>query len=236
VKYLVITSRDHLLPDLADTLNEIKELYSLHNANAFSIKDANCSTLLHGVTICCGLLEHGNENDTGIVIDIEINHSSVQRFDGIHVSGDGCVGILLRKEHEHNTTSGTKICAYGHVSETGNKEWRSDLHWDTAYMLNLKKVIYKTLDKAAINLKDIKYIFPNNANPDLWEILSSLLRIPHHTFFHESRKEIGNIFGLDEFINYDLAKREYKIGPGNYFAICSIGANGTTGCIVCRED
>lgn len=240
LRYLMMTNSFHtFLPD-QDVFYLVRERYQLQNMIGFSIMDLTCSSFLMGLEIAQSFLKDSAPNELIAIVSIQKVTNPLFRYGGdAFIIGDAAVAMILS-----NRLTGDKILAINNMMHTytinlanSNTDHISGpVYWDYSNLLNLAKVLKKTVQQAGISLSQIKLFIPNNTIIENWEYLARLLKLSPKLFYLDGLKEYGHMNNCDLLLNYDLASQQNLLRKGDYYVMISLGLGGTIGCAVCKKE
>ncbi|TYS60623.1 hypothetical protein FZD47_20665 [Bacillus infantis] len=241
IKYIIIPNSFH--PPLfdQDIIKLIKDRYELINAIGFSLMDRSCSSYLMGFEMGQTFLKRSLKTDEFIlVVSIQKVTNPHLRYSGdALVRGDSAVASILGKQPG---SVGSQIMAVTNLLHTYNTNLAEEddisgpIYWEYSHLKNLSKVLKMTLDKANIQLEQIKLIIPNNTIVKNWNQLAKLMKFPSNKFFLEGLDNYGYMNNCDLILNYELALKRNLLHSGDHFVLISFGLGGTIGCAVLKKE
>lgn len=224
---IIMPYSHYSFPHVYDLFGMIKERYNLPNAEGFSLKDLYCSTFLLGIKMMDLFIKQNNNKELGLIVSIEkAVHSQLIYWEGYpFVTGDAGVAAIMS-----GNSVGTDVLAVEvDIVSSENKLM------DFSIMINIYKLIGRTLEKAGLTLSDVKLIIPNNTNSNTWIQFSKLLKVSENIFYQKGLKEFGHINNCDLLLNMNLAEKSEVIKKGDIFILLSTAVGGGMGCAVCRK-
>lgn len=241
IKYIIIPNSFHAYLFDQDIIKLIKDRYKLRNAIGFSIMDLSCSSYLMGFEMGQTFLKKSLKTDEFIlVVSIQKVTNPHLRYGGdAFVIGDSAVASILGKQ---SGSVGSQIMAVTNLMHTyttkltEKEEISGPVYWDYSNLINLSKVLKMTLDKANIQLNQIKLIIPNNTIVENWHYLAKLMKFPYNKFFLEGLENYGHMNNCDLILNYELALKKNLLHSGDHFVLISLGLGGTIGCAVLKKE
>ncbi|MCF6514656.1 beta-ketoacyl-ACP synthase III [Lactobacillus sp. S2-2] len=250
IDYIIVAtmSPDYLTPSVSAT---VQGNLKATNAIAFDI-NAACSGFAYGVDLLNSLLSK-KENSKGIVIGSEKLSKLIDWNDRSTavLFGDGAAGVLAENSQggevlasDLNTFGemGSSLTAghmngnnpFGKSDDQSNQFFQMDGH--AVYNFATKNVplsINRALEKANLELKDIKYFILHQANARIVDKVAKKLDLPADKL-PINIDSYGNTAAASEPLLLSELINEGRINRGDYLVLTGFGGGLTVGTVVVR--
>lgn len=236
IKFLILPYLAYFKSFDDEIFNRIRERFGIFNATCYSVMDLACATFLKGLNIGTTYMKNSNKGDIGIIALVEKMTLPYQRHgDDYFITGDSSAALVL-----NNNGNGDEILSISDYMYTQNLDLKigkldGPVVVDHTILLNLSKVLYKSLKEAKVSIDQIKLFIPTNGPKETWDYLRRLMRIPEGRFFLDGTQKIGHMNNCDLLLNYQFVVSNNLLRKDDYFAIMGIGLGGGMGCAICRK-
>lgn len=229
----------HSLPILAPACIHFLALcvkgHNLDQVNRIAITGQPCSILHAAIQASIGWLKEQPLDKGILLIGADQAYSAEERIFFDSAMGDVAIAGFITKNANKNiiltSISETEIIAYeGELSPREDIEKFRELN-----PMYIRHAINSAMEKANINLSDIKYIIPHTPNKLIWDVMSKLLKIPRNLILDTFIEETGHLNSNDSFCHYIRACKEHLIESGDKVILINPGFGGTRGCTILQR-
>ncbi|WP_163211861.1 3-oxoacyl-[acyl-carrier-protein] synthase III C-terminal domain-containing protein [Bacteroides sp. 519] len=229
----------HSLPFLSpSTFSFFEHSFSdlgLENIPRAAISGQPCA-ILHFCVYLAGLQLNKLElNDSILVIGADKAFSNGERIFFNSAMGDSVfIGLITKNTKDNLILSSyihTKVVAY--QGENSDKNQIDDFR--AANPSFIRMAIENALQKAKLNIQDIKYIIPHTPYTQIWDTISALMHIPIDKFLINYISETGHLNSNDSFIHYTRATNEKLINKNDIVLLINPAFGGTRGVTIIKR-
>jgi 3-oxoacyl-[acyl-carrier-protein] synthase III len=217
-----------IVPFGRSVVRELKNEIGLDNALAFGMSLNNCASTFNALETSAMLLKNYDDDARAIIVVGEMAFTPVvQVIPSASITGDASAAILIRLKNKDNKLIGMTMKTIGKYSKGIWLSPEESQSFEIEYVSLLVETIMSTIEKAKINLSDIKLILPHNVNLISWTNVIRKLNIDPNIVYLDNVRKTAHCFGADIFINYVCAMREKKIKKGDYYMMATVGLGAT---------
>jgi 3-oxoacyl-[acyl-carrier-protein] synthase-3 len=99
--------------------------------------------------------------------------------------------------------------------------------FEQEYVPLLSQTILRAVEKAHLDLCDIKLILPHNVNLISWEKTAKALNFPYSKIYLNNIRKYAHCFGSDILINFVDANESSRLKTGDYYLMVTVGLGAT---------
>lgn len=212
-------------PYPANPLHALCRAFGLEHALAFTVTHQACATGLLALDVAGKLLEDAQEPDAlALVLAGEKTFTrDAQLVPQTSVFGEGTAACLL-----HAGPGPDRMLSYAahlHGQYDGRLAEDPDLltRFNRDYPALLADAVLDAVERAGLNLADIRLILPHNVNTVSWQRLCRRIGFPPERVVLENVALIGHSFCADAFINHRTAAERGLLRPGEHYLMAAAG-------------
>lgn len=207
-------------PPLTSISMELKRRFGLSNAQALSIGQQNCVSILTSIRIANALVQRESRIKNVLIVSsdqIRRSIGHVRPIGDLAMHTDGASALLLSTQCARN-----RIASVSSFAEARHHEGPLDrVEPNETFFLSAISVMRRALQAARLSGADVRRVLPNHVNRPAWTRILEFLRIPRDRLF-DANFEKGHAFGSDWIINF--VDHGPESGPMLAFS------NGLSGC------
>lgn len=216
-------------------LHSLRRILGLDHATAFCVTQHACASGLLAVNLAGKLLARDGDPDAlALVFTGEKSFTATAAYImQTGVMGEGVAAVLVRPGGHRDRMVGyasqmTGLSTLEDVRSPADGERYRDI-----YVSGLVGVIEGAVERAGLSIDDIGVILPHNANRVSWALVLKRLGIRDtQRLFLDTLPQLGHCFGADAFINYEMARAQGRIRPGNHYVMTAVGLCATFSAMV----
>ena len=209
-------------------IRELKESLGLKNALAFGMSLNKCASTMNALETAAILLKNHNADAKAIVVVGEKAFTPiVQVIPNVSIAADAAVALLVSLNGKDNKLVSLEMKTIGKYSKGVWMSPEESKDFEAIYVPTICDIIYQSLRKANLTIRDIKVILPHNVNLISWSNIIKRLNINSNKVYLKNIKRYAHCFGADIFINYVDAKADNYISKDDYFMFVTIGLGAT---------
>ncbi len=222
-----------VVPYPINPLHELCREYGLGHANAFTVTQHACASGLLAIDIA-GRLLAGDGDPAGRVAGdgdpaaLALILAGEKTFTGethlvpeTSIFGEGASACLVAANGPRD-----RLLSYA-ASLRGEFDGDSVellMRFQHEYTSSLAEAIVAAVGRAGLTLADIALVLPHNVNVVAWQRVCRQLDFPLARVVLEHVATSGHIFCADAFVNYQTAREQGLLRPGDRYVVAAAGA------------
>jgi 3-oxoacyl-[acyl-carrier-protein] synthase-3 len=226
------------VPYPRNPLHEVRRELGLDQAAAFTVTDHACASGLLAVHLAGQLLAADRTPDAlALVLTGEKAFTAkAQLIPDAAVMGEGAAAVLVGSGRGRD-----EMLAYATRTIWGfqRNPWSCPPHSSAGaprdYPSSLAEVVRCAVDRARLQLTDIRMVLPHNVNRISLLRLMKCLGLPVSRLFLEGAAASGHCFCADSFISYRRVVDTGRLALGDYYLMISVGLGTTFSAMVFRH-
>lgn len=205
---------------IRDVINQLK----LSNTVYWGTSLNNCASPI----VMLKLLSSIGFLKNAIIVNCDYAFTPVlQHIPNTAILGDAVSAVLLNKEGQYNKLLSIAIKTAGQYAKGIWLTAEESTQFELDYTEHLTAVIKQALQKANIDLSQLKWIVPHNVNLPSWRRLATYLSVPLHKIYLKNVRRYSHCFGADIFINLTDIVSEGGLEPGDLYILATVGLGAT---------
>jgi 3-oxoacyl-[acyl-carrier-protein] synthase-3 len=211
-----------VVPYPVNPVHELCARLGLAHANAFTVTHHSCASGLFAIALADRLLAAEPRADARALIlaGEKAFTRDARLLPGTSMFGEGASACLLRRGGDRD-----RLLAHATVQ-------RGDLDVDLAppaalvqrqHDAALADVVLAAVARAELNLDAISLILPHNVNLTTWQRFCRRTGFPIERVLLDNVPVTGHVFCADAFVNYQTARRQGRLRPGDHYVAAAIG-------------
>jgi len=142
---------------------------------------------------------------------------------------DGAVACIVSKAPAAFRILGCHAITNGAMAQASDDETVG------SYFNYTHRVIRETLAIAALDMKDIDWVVPQNTNRKAWQILARLLRFDYDRVYFSTLSTVGHLISGDNIINLRALIDEQRIKSGERLLLFMAGYGLNWQCVILEK-
>lgn len=200
--------------------------HALDLPNAISIGTcmSKCGSAFMAFQIADRLFSQLEEEQYILLLIGDVTFTEIVQFiPGSTITSDGACAILLSKREVKNKLISVAINTYGEFAGGIWDSPETQENFEMNYSAYLHQTIKEAIEKANIDVEDVKLILPHNVNLVSWHKIAKLLAISPQKIFLDNVPETAHCFGADPFLNYQSVAARNVLQRGDYYLFATVG-------------
>lgn len=207
-------------------LHEVCRTLGLQHAQAFAVSQQSCASGLLAIDLAGRLLAAEPETDAGPPLALVLTGEKAftrdaQLIPGMSLFSEGASACLVSASGPQDRLLAYACSQHGEFDSAGS---RSVEEFQAEYRPLLAKVIDRALADAGVTLADLALILPHNVNLVTWQRMCRLIGFPVEKVVLDNVAGNGHVFCADAFLNYQTAREQNLLRPGDRYLIATVGA------------
>ena len=218
-------SRD--VKDLMDfPASHLQADFEMNRAFVVGLNQQACTGALGSIRMARNLLIAEPEIDNVLCITADRFPPGAFYEQAYNLISDGAAACRVSRE-----PSGFRIVAAHHITN-GAMATAGDDETVGCYFNYTHRLISETLSRAKLDLRDIRWIVPQNTNSKAWHILASLLRVDAAQAWFESMPRCGHVISADNIINLAELEASGRLVSGDRILTFMAGFGSNWQCLI----
>ncbi|MDW5329529.1 3-oxoacyl-[acyl-carrier-protein] synthase III C-terminal domain-containing protein [Plantactinospora sp. KLBMP9567] len=219
----------------ANPLHRLRDMLGLRHAAAFCVNQHACASGLLAVSLAGKLLARDGDPDALALVFVgEKSFTATPDYIAqTGVMGEGVAAVLVQPSGQRDRMLGYANRMSGMSTLEDLKNGVGGERYRDIYADGLAAVIRGAVERAGLTVDDVDMILPHNANRLSWaRVLKKLGIRGTDRLFLDTLPRLGHCFGADAFINYETARAQGRIRPGDHYVMTAVGLCATFSAMV----
>jgi 3-oxoacyl-[acyl-carrier-protein] synthase-3 len=223
-----------VVPYPVNPLHEVRQRLGLQHAAAFTVTEHACASGLLAVDLAGRLLAADGDPDALALIFVgEMAFTPiVQLIANTTFMGEGSAAVLVRAGGGHDRMLGYASRTHGQFHSSLRMSPELAAEFELMYLDALAEVILAALETAGLTLAELDLILPHNVNRLSWVRLCKKIGYPPERVVLDNMPITGHCFCADAFINYQTARDQDRLAPGDRYLMAAVGLGATFSAMV----
>lgn len=177
--------------------SDLQADYGMHNAVVIGLNQQACTGMLGALRIARSLVFAEPDFDNVLCITADRFPEGARYEQAYNLVSDGAAACLVSKHEQgfrlldvHHITNGAMVAA-------------SDDETVGSYFNYTCRLVEELLARNALEIKDVRWVVPQNTNRKAWQILGSLLGLDSEQAWFPSIGTAGHVISADNIINLE---------------------------------
>ncbi|HEY9869237.1 MAG TPA: 3-oxoacyl-[acyl-carrier-protein] synthase III C-terminal domain-containing protein [Candidatus Obscuribacterales bacterium] len=215
IKHLMDFPASHLQSD-----------FGLDRAIVIGISQQACTGMLGSLRIARNLLIAEPDLQSVLCVTADRFPDDALYEQSYNLISDGAAACLV------SLHGGRFKIAACHQVTNGAMAMASDDETVGSFFSYSHSVITRTLERAGLQIRDIKWIVPQNTNAKAWRILAGLLKFDFEKVYFPSLSEVAHVISGDNIINLKSLADDHKVEQGDYVLLFMAGYGLNWQCVI----
>jgi 3-oxoacyl-[acyl-carrier-protein] synthase-3 len=214
-------------------LRDVCRALNLEHALAFTVTQQSCASSLLAIDLAGRLLAADAAAEPDLAADPDARPLALvltgekaftrdaQLLPGMSLFSEGSSACLVSADGARDRLLAYACSQHGEFDPAGGVPAEV---FQQQYRPLLAEVIHQALEQAGLGLDDLALILPHNINLVTWQRMSRLLGIPVDRVLVDNIADNGHVFCSDGFLNYQTARDQGRLRPGDRYLIATVGA------------
>jgi len=213
-----------VVPFAHNPLHELTHRLGLGHAEAFTVTQQSCATGLLAIDIAGRLLAaDGDSEALALVLAGEKAFTRDSRLlPETSVFSEGASACLVAANGPRDRLLSYASLPRGDFDSDDAAEVAARFQRD--YRGCLSAVMEAATAQAGLRMEDITLVLPHNVNMVSWRRVCKRMNFPVARVFLDNVARAGHVFCADAFINYQSAREQGMLRPGDRYLIAAAGA------------
>ena len=199
--------------------NRIQDRWGMTRATVFPLAQQGCVTLLAGIRLARDILRSEPEVQRVLCVSADVLPAKAPREVLFNVLSDGSCAVLVEKDCSENDIIAIEQVTKGYYWDPEALQ----LELMASYFPTARNVLLQTLEKANMDVDQLRWLVPHNVSMQSWRILLSLLKWPESLLYKDNISEKGHTIAADNFINLQDLLADGLVQKGDYLLLFSFG-------------
>lgn len=218
-------SRD--VKDLMDfPASHLQADFDMHRAFVVGLNQQACTGALGSIRLARNLILAEPEIDNVLCITADRFPAGAFYEQAYNLISDGAAACQVSRN-----PGGFRIVAAHHISN-GAMARADDDETVGCYFSYTHRLISETLSRANLEMRDIRWVVPQNTNRKAWQILASLLQADAVQAWFESMPRCGHVISADNIINLAELEHSGRLASGDRVLTFMAGFGSNWQCLI----
>lgn len=218
VKHLMNFPASHLQAD-----------FDMHDAFVIGLNQQACTGMIGSIRLARNMLLAEPELEHALCITADRFPPGARYEQAYNLISDGAAACQVSRQ-----PGGFRILAV-HQITNGAMAQADDDSTVGSYFNYTHRAISETLARAELEMRDIRWVIPQNTNRKAWQILAGLLQIPTDRAWFESMPRCGHVISADNIINLAELERSDRLHKGDRLLLFMAGFGSNWQCLVLEK-
>lgn len=200
--------------------------FGMDRAFVIGLVQQACTGMLGSVRIAHALLRAEPELNAILCLTSDCFPGGALYEQAYNLISDGAAACLVSRAR------GTfRYVAASHVTNGALVQASDDLT-ASSYFTNLHDIVHRTLARAGMSMRDVRWVTPQNTNRTAWEVLGRLLDVaPEQSFVGETSRH-GHVIAADNIMNLAALAASGRLARGDRILTFSAGFGSHWQCLL----
>jgi 3-oxoacyl-[acyl-carrier-protein] synthase-3 len=221
-------------PYPVNPLAEVCRKAGLGHATVFSVSQHACASGLLAIHLAGNLLaDDGDPDARALVVTGDKAFTASARALSFGVMGENAAAVLVRADGERDRMLSYVSRTHGRFSGGPWMTPEMNVQFQDGYPDAMAEVILAALAEAGVAVDDVAVILPHNVNRLSWmRVLRRLGLRGGGRLLLDNLASLGHCFCADSFINYESARLDGRLRPGDRYVMTAVGLGATFSAMV----